>query len=148
MRLQGKTIHYADARMEFARILLDEMGSCNDRGHVLEYPTIMAGWTEAPWYVTWKLIKLFVHDDDLRERIAGAVAGVERFWLDLAKINAAAGGAPMVISRAIVDEQKRRVILAMFPHVREVCYMATRRPEIDAANAIREYIGEEDRWVS
>lgn len=121
--------------------IMRDAGAC-DGAQVLEYRTPVECWA-SPWLKFenhfW-IIDTF-SGDRYRPRARRALQAIARTFTDLAELARAEGGAGL-IPVGLVEELQRRVVLSLYPSLREVIEESQRPPGPEVRRALTRQMGE------
>lgn len=137
------------AQDQFVDVIMGEMGACGDADQVREAPSMQVAYVgDLGYQLDRKLwfwfVYHFIDDPAERARIYRAIDEVRAVFADLAKLNKAMGGPPMVFPEKLIACLERRLLAAMRPSGREISVGATRHPAARASAALKRL--SEEAW--
>lgn len=133
------------------RVLLDDMGVCQDRDVCLEIPCLQEAWRgvldyelEEEWW--WWFVDTFVDDPEENARIHRAADEVRRVFLDIAKLHHATTGEPTELPERLIRVLQMRVISAMRPTLYQIGINAKTHPAARASASLKR-LTKEKEWL-
>lgn len=133
------------------RVLLDDLGVCEDRDVVLEIPCLQEAWRgvldyelEEKWW--WWFLETFLDDPEEIARIHRAADGIRAVFLDTAKLHFTQTGEPTVLPERLIRALQMRVISALRPSLYAIGIGAKNHPADKASASLRRT--KEAQWRS
>ena len=104
-----------DKALESAYALLKEVGLCEaDSKRMFDYNNLREMFDEIPENLYLILVETFLGTEDMR-RVRAALAEVDRFFIDLARLKARETGVPQLVEAKMVEVMRGRILRSIFP---------------------------------
>lgn len=108
----------------------DIMGACMEGQDVYVYATPQEAYAgpNTPLEFKFFWMECFITDPIQRQRVRNGVYCIDQFFADLVKLHYVETGQPQRIPHRLTNALKERMLLAMYPDVKEVALQAKTVP--------------------